>query len=85
MSWLRVRFQTTESDYRPIVFPAPGPWWCSGSSSTHNILIAYVKDLNQILEFWPEAEHIEDPEEQEEITFTDRFPKPSWWNTESDE
>lgn len=27
MSWLRVRFQTKESDYSPMVFPPPGPWW----------------------------------------------------------
>ena len=45
-------------------------------------MIAYVKSVEQLKEFWPEAADI-DVDERVEITYTDRFPKPSWY--ESDE
>ena len=80
--WLRCRFKTNEEDYRPISWPPPGPYWCSGSGDGFNIVIAYVKTIEQLKEFWPEAADI-DADERMEITYTDRFPKPDWY--ESDE
>lgn len=85
-NWYRIRFLQPTEDYRPIKFPPPGPFWCSGYACDElgetPILIAYVKDPAQILEFWPEALF---PEEQtftqecEKVEFSDRFSKPDWW------
>ena len=77
-NWLRCRFKANVDDYRPIKFPPPGPYWCSGETLDNAILVAYVRDLNQITEYWPEAEDIESVE-QTEIVFTDRFPRPKWY------
>lgn len=76
--WLRCRFKANEHDYRPIVFPPPGPFWCTGYGDDFSIVVAYVKTIEQVTEFWPEASDI-DSEECDEITYTDRFPRPSWY------
>jgi len=76
--WLRCRFKAAADDYRPMKFPPPGPYWCSGQNDDSSTLIAYVRTEDQIIEHWPEAEDIE-VTEQEEIVFTDRFPKPTWF------
>jgi hypothetical protein len=84
MSWLRVRFTSNADDYRPISFPPPGPYWCSGYTVNNDfecdeyILIAYVKKESDITKFWPEAKNLNCTEEKQ-ITFSDRFPKPDWW------
>lgn len=86
---IRARFYANADDYRPIKWPPPGPYWCSGYGVKHDstdglvtscsIVIAYARDLEEILEFWPEATHIE-AEPREAYTFTDRFPKPKWFS-----
>jgi hypothetical protein len=80
IQWVRHRFHANADDYRPMTFPPPGPYWCSGSGDDYSIVIAYlprgVKPSSKKL--WPEASEIES-EDVEGITFTDRFPKPSWW------
>jgi hypothetical protein len=82
VSWLRYRFYSSAEDYRPIYEPPAlpvGPWWCSGySGDDKSVLIAYVKSEQDILNQWPEAE-IESFVEVDKIKFTDRFPKPDWW------
>jgi len=82
MTWRRHRFRTTEEDWRPITFPPPGPYWCSGYDSKDNaILIAYLPASANLLEWWPEAYDDEFTEESE-ITFSDRFSRPEWWTDE---
>ena len=76
--WVRVRFKANEEDYRPVKFPPPGPYWCTGYSEGHSVVVAYVKDIEQIEEFWPEAEDL-DADEATEIEYTDRFPQPDWY------
>jgi len=83
-AWLRVRFFLPgEDDYRPIKFPPPGPYWCTGYSMRDGgdapVIVAYVKTENQIIEFWPEAADIDIHERDTEIVFTTRFAKPAWW------
>lgn len=81
-NWLRVRFEVpfeaSGNDPRPVKFPPPGPYWVSGQTETAAILIAYLRDERDLGKFWPEAEN-PDWDERDEITFTDRFPKPDWW------
>ena len=81
---LRVRFEVDEEDYRPVKWPIKHPYWCSGYSDTHNILVAYVDDLDQLLELWPDAENVDIMEEDTEYSFTDRFPKPDWLKLEGE-
>lgn len=76
---LRVRFKTTETDdYRPVIWPLKHPYWCTGFGEDYATLIAYADDEQYIIEHWPEAYDL-DAEEVEQYTFTDRFPKPEWF------
>lgn len=87
VQWERVRFLTTSEDYRPVVFPPPGPWWCSGSGLTSDgkdcfIIVAFLPVGVPISSYWPEGQEPEDVRFRyrvADITFTDRFPKPDWW------
>ena len=80
---LRSRFYLpiaeTGSDYRPVKWPPPHPYWCSGESMTDFVIVAYCDSEEQLREFWPEAHGIES-EERDSYTYTDRFPKPLWFD-----
>jgi len=78
----RFRFYVPGEDGRPMQFPPEGPFWITGSSDTHTIVVAYSPDLETLTSTgrWPDAEDIDDGGEQD-IIFTDRFGKPDWWPT----
>lgn len=80
---IRVRFKVHVDDYRPINWPIKHPYWCSAEGDDEIgeffILIAYADDEAEVLQNWPEAVEI-DSEECDSYTFTDRFPKPEWFN-----
>jgi hypothetical protein len=76
---IRARFHANESDYRPIKWPYPHPFWCTGYGDDYSVVVAYADNEDQILEFWPEATEI-DVNEAQDYLFTDRFPKPKWLN-----
>lgn len=83
MSWFRHRFKTySVEDNRPLVFNPKFPWWCSGSSEDdkgdYDVIIAYLPIGEDLLKYWDDAFDI-DSDEREEITFTDRFPKPDYF------
>jgi hypothetical protein len=80
--YYKVRFKANLDDYRPIKWPPPGPYWCTGYSEAHSVVVAYVRTLEQIIEFWPEAEDIDSETDPEEIKFSDRFRKPEWWDSQ---
>jgi hypothetical protein len=77
---IRARFHADPDDYRPVKFPPPHPYWCSGyaGDGSHSIIVAYADDQEQIREYWPEATEI-DAQPAESYVFTDRFAKPSWF------
>lgn len=79
MIWLRARFEANLEDSRPVIFPPPGPYWETGFNDKHAIVVAYVLHERDVTRYWPEATNIEF-EKRDEIKFTDRFPKPVWWN-----
>ena len=78
--WNRYRFVCPDPDCRPVIFPPPGPWWRSGfNSDDQAILIAYLPKGVDLLEFWPDAIDIEDPDECDGPVFTSRFARPDWY------
>ena len=76
----RFRFYVPGDDGRPLAFPPEGPFWITGYSDTHTAVVAFSPDEETLTraDRWPDAENIDDGGEQE-ISFTDRFPKPDWW------
>ena len=77
---IRARFKADAEDYRPIKWPPPGPYWCTGYAGDMSsaVVVAYADSEDQIREYWPEATDIES-EPRDSYTFTDRFPQPQWW------
>jgi len=83
----RHRFKTDPIDYRPVAFPPPGPYWCTGYScnpndaslsAEHAVVMVYLPKGEPLLKWWPDAVDIES-EEVEVIFFTSRFACPDWW------
>ncbi len=79
---LRIRFRADPEDYRPINWPIKHPYWCTGydGEMNYSIIVSYADDEGYIYKNWPEASHL-DIEEVDDYQFTDRFPKPDWFNT----
>ena len=82
-NWNRHRFKTySVEDWRPLIFNERYPSWCSGYGEDGNgeyaVMIAYLPENEDLLKYWDDAFDI-DTEERDEITFTDRFPKPSYF------
>lgn len=75
----RHRFKTDPSDYRPVAFPPPGPYWFTGGNVDHSIVIAYLPKGESLLKWWPDAVDVES-EDTEVIVFTSRFACPDWWS-----
>lgn len=84
-TWLRVRFYTDADDWRPLIWPPPGPCWCTGAGEISGgkfwVVVAYVRRLDQVHEFWPEAYDV-DHKQVTALLFTSRFPRPEWWPQE---
>lgn len=76
--WRRYRFRANEDDMRPVKWPPPGPWWCTGYGDGYAIVVAYLPPQSNLADYWPEATAVEFTEE-DELSFSDRFPEPDWW------
>lgn len=75
---IRARFKVPDTDFRPVKWPIPHPYWCTGYDFEGSaILVAYADSVEQILEFWPDAEAL-NSEEVDAYSFSSRFPKPTW-------
>lgn len=77
--WVRSRFHADADDWRAITWPPPGPCWCSGWGDGYSVVVAYHREDEDILGWWPEATHIDTEPAPEGPLFTDRFPRPEWW------
>ena len=78
-NWKRYRFKTySVEDYRPLVFNPKYPFWCSGYGDCYAVIIAYLPFNEDLLKYWDDAFEIEFTEE-DEIKFSDRFPKPKYF------
>ena len=79
--WIRYRLQTKSvDDYRPLIFNAKYPWWCSGTAGDGSAatIIAYLPKGEDLLKYWDDAYDITQTE-HEEIEFSSRFPKPKYF------
>lgn len=78
--WTRHRFTQPTEDYRPVAFPPPGPWWCTGYGPNGAIIVAYLPSNVRPTrgDLWPEAQDI-DSDPSEGPQFSERFPRPEWW------
>ncbi len=78
---LRVRFKANHDDYRPVNWPVKHPYWCTGYAMDggYSIVVSYADNEQYIYQNWPEATDL-DIEEVDEYLFTDRFPKPDWFD-----
>lgn len=79
---LRCRFKANEDDYRPVNWPVKHPYWCTGYGEGYSIIVAYANSKAEIKRNWPEARDI-DVTEVDGYSFTDRFPKPEWFNAQA--
>lgn len=77
-NWRRYRFKTYADDNRPIVFNPKYPWWCSGFGNDYSVIIAYLPPTEDLEKYWDDAFDTEFTVEKK-ITFTDRFPRPSYF------
>ncbi len=84
--YVRVRFIV--DDQKPVIYPPKYPYWCSGYNSDNKPYIIMFCESENYLEYiqkyYPEVkeEHISFCNEYETITFTTRFQKPKWYNSE---
>jgi hypothetical protein len=83
-NWVRYRFFTKSvEDFRPIIFNPKFPWWCSGhringETFEASCIICYLPLNEDLKKYWDDAFDIESTYEND-IQFTDRFPKPKWF------
>lgn len=77
----RYRFELIgQSDPRPVNWPLKHPYWCTGYGGDDGaIIVAYGDDDEYILNNWPEAQLPLDGDEVDSYVFSDRFPKPDWF------
>lgn len=76
---IRARFHANEDDPRPVVWPIRHPYWITGGGDGYATVVAYADNKTQIKKLWPEATHI-DAEVVDGYAFSDRFPRPKWFN-----
>lgn len=76
--WVRYRFHANDVDFRSVIFPPPGPYWCSGYGDGYSVVIAYLPKGIELTKYWPEASNVSS-DEMDQIRFSDRFPEPQWW------
>lgn len=77
--WVRLRFRADPDDPRPVTFPPPGPWWCTGYGDGYSIVVAYLHENEDVTTWWPEAAEVDSTPAPAGPAFNARFPKPDWW------
>lgn len=82
MKLYRYRFKTKSvNDWRPLIDlkNIQMPYWCTGCemSDLYVTIVCYLPESEDLFKYWDDAYDI-DKSEVDEITYTDRFPKPTW-------
>lgn len=87
LSFTRHRFYTGACTLAPSTFPPPGPYWCMGylfgddNSDDRAVMVAILPKAEDVTTWWPDAD-VTESVEVDEITFSERFPRPPWWKPE---
>lgn len=84
--WDRIRIFANLEDYRPVLWPPLGPYWCSGFNDKHSVVVAYVPhgtSLKEVQRYWPEVREVDTMQERIDLEFSSRFPKPEWYKDEA--
>lgn len=80
---MRVRF-LVPNQTAPVNWPIDKPYWCTGSSSDGNYVVAYVESLDELQRNWPDAFDIDVMDEDlTAIGYSSRMPKPDWLEPEA--
>jgi hypothetical protein len=75
---MRVRFLVPGS-YQPVNWPVEKPYWCTGSNSEGNYVVAYVESLDELMCNWPDAFEIDVMEEGlTTFQYSSRMSKPEF-------
>lgn len=82
IKWIRYRLKTKSvADWRPLVYDPRYPSWCSGYGGDEEdgpafaVIIIYLPVGEDLMKYYDDAFDVE-ADECNEITFTDRFPRP---------
>ena len=78
---IKVRFDLPKYYSRPAFWPIKYPYWVTGYHDFGVTIVAYVDSTNDIIAQWPAAwgQTIDEFEETDKITFSERFPRPDWY------
>lgn len=79
---IRSRFKVNDEDPRPVLWPIKHPYWVTGHGDDHAIVVAYADDEAEVMRNWPDARDL-DSTPVDGYHFTDRFPRPTWFNDTS--
>lgn len=78
--WRRYTFKIRSvNDWRPVIFNPRYPFWCSGEAGDGSFatMVAYLHD-EPLENYWPDAFDASFTVSHK-IEFTDRFPKPAYF------
>lgn len=78
--WYRFKTKSVD-DVRPLIDmkDIQMPYWCTGYAcdDSYATIVCFLPKGEDLYKYWDDAYDI-DSDERDEITYTDRFPKPSW-------
>lgn len=82
MNLYKYRFKTKSvNDWRPLIDmkDIQMPYWCTGTAvdDTYAVIVCYLPESEDLSKYWDDAFDIYETSVNE-ITYTDRFPKPTW-------
>ncbi len=85
---IRARFTIATDDYRPVSWPIAHPYWCTGYGTDNAdnetaVIVAYGPDEAYFRALWPEITTFDFWQEVNDYVFSDRFPKPTWFEEPS--
>ncbi len=80
LMWYRFKTKSVD-DFRPLIDmkEIQMPWWCTAiaSDKSYAIIVCFLPKGEDLYKYWDDAYDVES-DERTGITYTDRFPKPSW-------
>lgn len=76
--WWLATFALEDGNSLPAQWPPPGPYWETGRNEKHTMVRAYVRTIEQLREYWPDASYVV-LREAGSISYSRKYPKPDWF------